>query len=70
MSIWTGIENEFNAIIADARSVPEKLAALVELHSKASGLSALESTVTTIVEDAAKGTADKVTEILQAVGKL
>lgn len=70
MSIWTGIESEFNAIVADARSVPEKLAALVELHSKASSLSTLESSVTSIVEDASKATADKVTEILQAVGKL
>ncbi|WP_321921723.1 hypothetical protein [Burkholderia sp. BCC1998] len=70
MSIWTSIENEFNAIVADARSIPEKLAALVELHSKAQGLSDIENTVTAIVEDAGKATADKVSEILHAVGKL
>lgn len=70
MSIWTDIETEFNAIVADAKSIPEKLAALVDLNGKASALSSLEATVTTIVEDAAKSTADKVTEILHAVGKL
>lgn len=69
MSIWTAVETEFNAIVADARSVPEKLAALVELHGKAQGLAALESAVTTIIEDTAKATVDKVSEILKAVGK-
>lgn len=69
MSIWTSVETEFNAIIADARSIPEKLTALVDLHGKAQGLAALESTVTTIIEDTTKATADKVTEILKAVGK-
>lgn len=70
MSIWAAIENEFNAIIADARSVPEKLAALVDLHGKAQGLSSIESTVMTIIEDATKATDEKVTAIMQAVGKL
>lgn len=70
MSIWAAIENEFNAIIADARSVPEKLAALVDLHGKAQGLSSIESSVTTIIEDASKATEEKVTAIMQAVGKL
>lgn len=69
MSIWTGIESEFSAIVSDGRSIAEKLAALVELHGKATTLSALESSVTTIIEDATKATADKVTEILKAVGK-
>lgn len=70
MSIWTGIETEFNAIVADARSIPEKLAALVDLHGKAQSLSSIEATVTSIVEDASKQTSDKVAEILTAVGKL
>ncbi|PXX15846.1 hypothetical protein C7399_109181 [Paraburkholderia tropica] len=70
MSIWTTIESEFNAIVTDARSIPEKLAALVDLHGKAQNLSSLESAVTMIIEDTAKATADKVTEIMQAVGKL
>jgi ribosome biogenesis protein Tsr3 len=70
MSIWSSIESEFNAIIADARSVPEKLAALVDLHGKAQTLSSMEATVTTIVDDTTKGTADKVQEILHAVGKV
>lgn len=70
MSIWAAIESEFNAIVADARSVPEKLAALVDLHGKAQGLAGIESTVTTIIEDATKATEEKVTAIMQAVGKL
>lgn len=70
MSIWANIESEFNTIIGDARSIPEKLAAMVDLHSKAQSLSTIEGTVTTIVDDATKATADKVTAILQAVGKL
>ncbi len=69
MSIWTGIESEFNAIIGDVKSVPEKLEALVGLHSKAQTLAALESALTTIVEDSTKVAADKVSEILAAVGK-
>jgi hypothetical protein len=69
MSIWAGIESEFNAIVADVKSVPEKLEALVGLHAKAQNLSALESTLTTIVEDTTRAAADKVTEILAAVGK-
>ncbi|MFT4068925.1 hypothetical protein [Paraburkholderia sp.] len=70
MSIWTSIESEFNAIVTDTRSIPEKLAALVDLHGKAQSLSTLEATLTTIVEDAAKATTDKVQEILQAIGKV
>jgi plasmid maintenance system antidote protein VapI len=70
MSIWAGIESEFTAIVNDARSIPEKLAALVDLHSKAQSLSSIESTVTAIVDDATRVTADKVTAIMQAVGKL
>ncbi|MGQ7939125.1 hypothetical protein [Paraburkholderia sp. D1E] len=69
MSIWTGIEAEFNAIVGDVKSVPEKLEALVGLHAKAQTLSTLESSLTTIVEDTTKAAADKVSEILAAVGK-
>jgi hypothetical protein len=70
MSIWAAIESEFNSIIADARSVPEKLAALVDLHGKAQGLAGIETAVTTIIEDTTKATEEKVTAIMQAVGKL
>lgn len=70
MSIWAAIESEFNTIIADARSVPEKLAALVDLHGKAQGLAGIETTIMTIIEDTTKVTDEKVTAILQAVGKL
>ncbi|MHB9838520.1 hypothetical protein Q8F57_027200 [Paraburkholderia terrae] len=69
MSVLQSIENEFNAIVADARSVPEKLAALVGLHTRAQELQALELSLSAIVEDASKATADKVSEILHAVGK-
>jgi hypothetical protein len=69
MSVLAGIEAEFNAIVADARSIPEKLAALVGLHSRAQELTSLESSITSIIEAASKATADKVTEILHAVGK-
>ena len=69
MSVLQSIENEFNAIVSDARSVPEKLAALVGLHNRAQELQALELSIAAIVEDATKATADKVTEILHAIGK-
>lgn len=69
MSVLQSIENEFNAIVSDARSVPEKLAALVGLHNRAQELTQLEASITTIVDDSTKATADKVTEILHAVGK-
>lgn len=70
MSIWASIENEFTTIMTDARSIPEKLSALADLHGRAQGLASIESTVTAIIEDAGKATVDKVTEILRAVGKL
>lgn len=70
MSIWTGIENEFNTIVNDARGIGEKLESLVGLQSKVAELKALEPALTTIVEDASKATADKVEAILAAVGKL
>lgn len=70
MSIWESIESEFNTIVADARSVPEKLASLVDLHGRAQSLASIESTVTSVIEDAGKSTADKVIEILHLVVKL
>ena len=70
MSFWTDIETEYNAIIAGAESVPAKLEALVGLQNKTSVMTALTSQITAIVDDTAKATADKVTEILTAVGKL
>ena len=69
MSVLQSIENEFNAIVQDTRSIPEKLAALVGLHSRAQELTTLEASITAIVDDASKATADKVTEILHAIGK-
>ena len=69
MSVLQSIETEFNTIVADARSIPEKLAALVGLHARAQELTSLESSITSIIDDASKATADKVTEILHAVGK-
>ncbi len=70
MSFWTDIENEFNAVIASADSIPAKLEALVGLQSKAAMITTLTAQVTAIVDDGSKATPDKVTEILTLVGKL
>jgi hypothetical protein len=69
MTILASIEAEFNAIVADVKSVPEKLEALVGLQSKAQALQALEASVTAIINgpDALDA---KVEAILKAVGKL
>lgn len=69
MSFWTDIETEFNAVIAGADSIPAKLEALVGLQSKAAAMTALTAQLTSIVEDAATATADKVAAILAATGK-
>jgi hypothetical protein len=68
--MFAALEAEFNAIINDAKSVPEKLEALVGLHTKAQALDALATPMTTIIEDASKTTDVKVTEILHLVGQL
>lgn len=70
MSFWTDIEAEFNAVIADARSVPEKLEALVGIRNKAADMTALQARITSVIDDGSIATPDKVTVILQAVGKL
>jgi hypothetical protein len=70
MSFWTDIEAEFNAVIADARSLPEKLEALVGIRNKAAEMTALEQKLTDVINDGSIATPDKVTAILQAVGKL
>lgn len=70
MSFWQSIEAEYQAVIADARSVPEKLEALVGIRNKAAEMSALETQITSIINDGSIATPDKVTQILQAVGKL
>lgn len=69
MSIISSIESEFAAIVADARSVPEKLEALIGLHSKAQAVTALEPVLTAIINsgDAVEA---KVEAIVRAVGKL
>jgi hypothetical protein len=68
--MFAALEAEFNAIVNDARSVGEKLEALVGLHSKSAELEALATPLATVIEDASKATATKVTEILTMVGKL
>lgn len=70
MSFWTDIEAEFNAVIASADSIPTKLENLVGIQTKAQQMTALTSQITAIIDDGSKPTADKVTEILTAVGKL
>jgi len=68
--MFAALEAEFNAIINDVKSVPEKLEALVGLHTKATAVEALAAPMTTVIEDASKTTEVKVTEILTMVGKL
>jgi hypothetical protein len=68
--MFAALEAEFNAIVADGRSVAEKLESLIGLHSKAATVDSFAPALTTIVEDTTKTTEQKVTEILTAVGKL
>ena len=68
--MFAALEAEFSAIVNDVKSIPEKLEALVGLHSKAAAVEALAAPMTAIVEDASKTTEQKVTEILTLVGKL
>jgi hypothetical protein len=68
--MFAAIEAEFNAIVADARSIPEKLEALIGLHTKSQAIEALATPLATVIEDASKPTTQKVTEILTMVGKL
>jgi hypothetical protein len=68
--MFAAFEAEFNSIINDVRSVPEKLEALVGLHTRAQAVEALAAPMTAVIEDASKTTEVKVTEILTMVGKL
>lgn len=68
--MFAALESEFAIIINDARSIPEKLEALVGLHSKAQAIAALAAPMATIIEDGSKATDQKVQEILALVGKL
>jgi hypothetical protein len=70
MSFWTDIEAEFNAVIASADSIPTKLENLAGIQSRAQQMTTLTAQLTAIVDDGSKPTADKVTEILTAAGKL
>lgn len=69
MSIWTSLEQEFNAIAADTRSIPEKLEAVVGLHAKAQELTQLESQLVSVIDGGATAP-EKVEQILKLVGKL
>ena len=68
--MFAALEAEFNAIINDVKSVPEKLEALVGLHTHAQAVEALAAPMTAIIEDASKTTDQKVQEILTLAGKL
>jgi hypothetical protein len=68
--MFAALEAEFNSIINDVKSVPEKLEALVGLHTKSQAVEALAAPMTTVIEDTSKTTEVKVTEILTMVGKL
>ena len=68
--MFAALEAEFNSIINDVKSVPEKLEALVGLHTKSQAVEALAAPMTAVIEDTSKTTEVKVTEILTMVGKL
>ena len=68
--MFAALEAEFAAIVNDAKSIPEKLEALVGLHTKAEAVAALSAPMTLIIEDTTKATEQKVQEILALVGKL
>jgi hypothetical protein len=68
--MFAALEAEFNSIVADGRSVAEKLESLIGLHAKSATVDSFAPALTAIVEDAAKTTEQKVTDILTAVGKL
>jgi len=68
--MFAALEAEFNSIVADGRSVAEKLESLIGLHAKSAMVDSFAPALTAIVEDAAKTTEQKVTDILTAVGKL
>lgn len=68
--MFAALEAEFSAIINDAKTIPEKLEALVGLHTRAQAIEALAAPMTAVIEDASKTTETKVTEILHMVGQL
>jgi hypothetical protein len=68
--MFAALEAEFNAIVADGRSVAEKLESLIGLHARSATVDSFAPALTTIVEDAAMSSEQKVTAILTAVGKL
>lgn len=70
MSIINSIEAEFQSIIADARSVPEKLAALVGLHTKSQELAQIEPQLVALIDNTGIPSPEKVEQILKMVGKL
>ena len=68
--MFAKLEAEFNTIVNDVKTIPEKLEALVGLQSRAKELENLSAPLTAVIEDASKATAQKVEEILAMVGKL
>lgn len=70
MSFWTDIEAEYNSVIASADTVAVKLDNLMGIQTRAAQMTALQNQIQAILEDGSKANADKVTEILTAVGKL
>lgn len=69
MSILSSIEAEFATIMGDARSVSEKIEAIVGLQSKKKELDALDEQLTAII-NSADPVEVKVEAIARAVGKL
>ena len=70
MSFWTQIEADFQSVVTSAEGIPAKLEALFSIRNRAAEMTTLTQQVTAIIDDGAKATPDKVTEILTLVGKL
>lgn len=68
--MFAKLETEFNAIVADVKSIPEKLESLLGFKTKVDSVNALAAPITTIIEDTTTTTEQKVEAILTAAGKL
>lgn len=68
--MFKALETEFEAIVTDVKSIPEKLEAFLGLKAKVDTVNALAAPITTIIEDTTATTEQKVEAILTATGKL
>lgn len=69
MSFIEQIEADFQAIMAGAESVVQKLEAFAGLRNRVAERQTLEAQLTAIIDDGSRPTADKVAAILTLFGK-